>query len=286
MFRWQARIEPEPDRYGVDWAITDRGADHDDGGGADSDSTPFGGFNLATHVGDHPDRVEAHRAQLARELGLSQDRLRFMNQVHGARVVTVSAADDDDAGTAPTGDAMITAEPDLALVVLVADCTPILLADRTAGVAAAVHAGRPGLMAGVVDAAIAALQRRGATALEAVVGPSVCSRCYEVPPPMAAEVSSAHPTAAGVSWQGTPALDVAAAAVARLAAADIPLTWLPGCSRESADLYSYRRDGTTGRYAGVVRLRAPLGHPQSRHWPANQVSNGTVNDAARPGGSP
>jgi copper oxidase (laccase) domain-containing protein len=64
-------------------------------------------------------------------------------------------------------------------------------------------------------------------------------------------VSAASAT---VSWTGTPAIDVAAGVVDQLTALGIRVTWVPGCTRESPDLFSYRRDGTTRRFAGVVRL--------------------------------
>ena len=66
---------------------------------------------------------------------------------------------------------------------------------------------------------------------------------------------------ATVSWTGTPAIDVAAGVVAQLRAAGVSVTWVPGCSRERDDLYSYRRDAVTGRFAGVVTMteRAPTG---------------------------
>ena len=162
-----------------------------------------------------------------------------------------------ESGGAPAVDALVSDRTDEALVVLVADCVPLLLVDRTEGLVAAVHSGRPGLLAGVVPAALAALRDLGAERLEAVVGPSVCSRCYEVPAQMRDEAARSVPAAVGVSWTGTPAIDVAAGVVSQLADAGVPVRWLPGCTRERDDLYSYRRDVATGRFAGVVRLLPP-----------------------------
>ena len=108
-------------------------------------------------------------------------------------------------------------------------------------------------------AALQTLGELGARRLEAVVGPSVCPRCYEVPAQLRDEAAALTPAAAAVSWTGTPAIDVASAVVQQLADSDleVSLRWLPGCTRERDDLYSYRRDGTTGRFAGVVRLLPP-----------------------------
>ena len=110
------------------------------------------------------------------------------------------------------------------------------------------------MVQGVVPATVARLRELGATSIEAVVGPSVCPRCYEVPEAMRDEAAAVEPTSASVTWTGTPAIDVAAGVVAQLAREGIALRWLSGCTRERDDLYSYRRDGTTGRFAGVVRL--------------------------------
>ena len=141
---------------------------------------------------------------------------------------------------------------DLALAVLVADCVPVLLHDVRAGVVGAVHAGRPGMVAGIVGRAVTAMRDLGATSVSATVGPSVCGRCYEVPADMATRPRRRSPASAARSWTGTPAIDVAAGVVEQLAAADVAVQWVPGCTRESGDLYSYRRDGVTGRFAGVV----------------------------------
>lgn len=212
----------------------------------------FAGFNLGLHVGDDPAAVEVNRRQLADAFGVSRSHLLFLNQEHGANVVV--AGDDAPWQTAPVADAVVTTRSDVALVALVADCTAVLLADRVAGVVGAVHAGRPGLITGVVPAALAAMRDLGATSIEAAVGPSVCARCYEVPEAMRAEAAAVSPVSASVSWTGTPSIDIAAGVVDQLATAGVAVTWLPGCTRESEGLYSYRRSQTTGRFAGVVRL--------------------------------
>ncbi len=217
----------------------------------------YDSFNLADHVGDDPAAVADNRRLLAGHLGLGAERVVYMRQCHGARVEVVDGPRD----VPPECDAVVTCEPDLALVVLVADCVPVLLSDPVAGVVAVVHSGRPGLAAGIVPATLAELGRLGARDVEAVVGPSVCGRCYEVPAPLRDEISALVPESSTVSWSGTPALDVAAGVVAQLRSADVPLRWLPGCSREHADLYSHREmtaddpDAATGRFAGVIVRR-------------------------------
>lgn len=215
---------------------------------------PFAGLNLAEHVGDSSGHVSQNRARLADALGVEPSRLLFMDQCHGAEVAVAEGPWPD--GVAPSVDAVVSAEPALALAVLVADCTPVLLADAEAGVVAAVHAGRPGMVSGVIPAAVRTMRRLGARDIDAVVGPSVCGRCYEVPRDMREAAAAVTPEARTVSWTGTPAIDVAAGVVAQLRQEQVRVsTWVPGCTREEARLYSHRRDGPTGRTAGVVMLR-------------------------------
>jgi YfiH family protein len=230
----------------VHWGFTDRQ------GGVSAGE--FGSLNLGGHVGDDPDAVETNRTRVAEAMGVSRDRLLFLQQCHGNDVVVVDGPWGPSG--APRADGVVTATPGLALAALVADCTPVLLADPAAGVVAAVHAGRPGMTSRIVDAAVAHMQDLGAREISAVVGPSVCGRCYEVPARMRDEAAAVSPESATVSWQGTPAVDVAAGVVAQLHANSVAVQWVPGCAREDDRLYSYRRDGRTGRFAGVVALEA------------------------------
>lgn len=228
------------------WAITGRAAQRG--------AAPYTGLNLGSHVGDDPVQVAANRALLAAALGLPPQRLVIMDQVHGADVAVVDAP-----GPVGPADAMVTVEPDLALLVLVADCVPVLLVDSDGPGCGVVHAGRNGLAAGVVPAAVSALRALGARRLQAIVGPSVCGRCYEVPLELRETVAAGHPSARTMSWTGTPALDIAAAVVAELSGLDVPLTWLPGCTREDDRFYSHRRGAPTGRFAGLVRTAPRAG---------------------------
>lgn len=213
----------------------------------------YAGLNLGARVGDSPGHVTENRARLATSLGIDPGRLLFMDQCHGSDVAVAEGPWAD--GVPPAADALVTAVPGLALCVLVADCSPVLLADRERGVVAAVHAGRPGMVAGVVPAAVEAMRDIGAQDIEAVVGPSVCGRCYEVPIEMREAAAAVSRESRTVSWTGTPAIDVAAGVVAQLRDEKVSVTWVSGCTREDERLFSYRRDGQTGRTAGVVLLR-------------------------------
>ncbi|GAA3056150.1 peptidoglycan editing factor PgeF [Streptomyces roseofulvus] len=233
---------------GAHFAFTDRW------GGVSA--VPYEELNLGGAVGDDPAAVRANRARAAGELGLDPSLVVWMNQVHGAGVAVVDGPW-EGGESVPAVDAIVTTRRGLGLAVLTADCVPVLLADPVAGVVAAAHAGRPGMIAGVVPAAVAAMTGLGAEPgrIAARTGPAVCGRCYEVPEAMRAEVAAVEPAAyAETSW-GTPAVDVAAgvrAQLARLGVTDVEDAGV--CTLESADHYSYRRDRTTGRLAGYVWL--------------------------------
>ncbi|MFJ3902003.1 peptidoglycan editing factor PgeF [Streptomyces sp. NPDC090025] len=235
------------DTSGAHFAFTDRW------GGVSA--VPYDRLNLGGAVGDDPAAVLANRALAAGALGLDPAAVVWMNQVHGADVAEVEGPWASDG--IPSVDAIVTTRRGLALAVLTADCVPVLLADPVAGVAAAAHAGRPGMVAGVVPATVRAMVARGAdpARITARTGPAVCGRCYEVPAAMRAEVAAAEPDAyAETSW-GTPAVDVTAGVLAQLARLGVTDVSAAGvCTLESADHYSYRRDRTTGRLAGYVWL--------------------------------
>ena len=235
MFFWR------DDVAGLRRAFTDRS------GGVSA--PPYAGLNLGGHVGDAPEAVRENRTRVAVGMGVDPDRLVLMDQCHGAEVAVVTGRRDGPLAV----DGVVTTEPDLALGVLVADCTPVLLSDEGAGVIGAVHAGRPGMAGGIVGVAVSAMRDVGATSITAVVGPSVCGRCYEVPLAMREGAAAVSPESRAVTWTGTPAIDVASGVVAQLRAAGVEdVTWVAGCAREEPTLYSYRRDGTTGRFAGVI----------------------------------
>lgn len=179
-------------------------------------------------------------------------RLAAMRQVHGADVVVVT----DPADEPPVCDALVTARADVALCARVADCVPVVLADADAGIVGVAHAGRRGVVAGVVPATVAALEDLGAGRLRGWIGPHICGGCYEVPGELRAEVARSCPAAFGCTTWGTPSVDLGAAVAAQLADAGVEAVAVGGCTRESPDLFSYRRDGdAAGRFAGVVVWR-------------------------------
>lgn len=252
MFYWRDTV-PAPSgvdasrdaRHLVEVCFTDRSAQRGAG--------PYTGLNLARSVGDDLDDVLANRAALAAALRVDIERLMFMHCVHGNDVVEV---DGPWTGThLPKVDGIVSRTTDLALVVLVADCVPVLLHDIAAGVVGVVHAGRPGLLSRVVLRAVDRMRAVGANNVSAVVGPAVCGPCYEVPAELAEQAAHVAPSSVTRSRAGTPAIDIAAGVVEQLVTAGVAVQRVDGCTREDPDLYSYRRDRVTGRFAGVVILR-------------------------------
>jgi YfiH family protein len=175
-----------------------------------------------------------------------------MRQVHGADIALVDApvAPGDEP---PRADGLVTTRPGVPLLVRVADCVPVLLADPGRGVVAAVHAGRPGLVAGVLENAVERMHQLGAEHVVGWLGPHVCGACYEVPEPMRADVSATVPAAYATTSWGTPSLDLGAGACAQLHSLGVETVDASRCTREAEDLYSYRRQGRdAGRQAGLI----------------------------------
>ena len=221
-----------------------------------SSRPPYDSLNLGLSIGDDAAAVQANRAALAAACGLTAVDLTWMRQVHGRDVWYAAAGPATPPGPV---DAMFTDKPGQALCVLVADCAPVLLADARARMVGAAHAGREGLVAGVVPALVAAMTAAGASParMRAVIGPAICGGCYEVPAELQDRVAAIAPVAACSTAAGTCGLDIAAGLRAQLKAAGVGWIGTDGrCTRESPGLYSYRRDGRTGRFAGLVWLSA------------------------------
>ena len=221
--------------------------------------------NLSLLVGDGD--VAGVRDTALAVVGATADRAVFMQQVHGGGVAEVDSADAgagarDHATAVPGVDAIVTRDEDLALVVLVADCVPVILVDPGRSVAA-VHAGRGGVAANVVAAALGRMAGRPSQ-MVALIGPAIGGCCYEVPADMAARVGAAWPDAGSSTTWGTPSLDLPSAVVAQLRACGVgSIERLGGCTRCSGDVwFSHRAAGAGvaphGRQAGIV-VRASTG---------------------------
>lgn len=232
---------------GVAFRFTDRNGGHSE--------PPYSSLNLGAGVGDDPAVVAANREVAVAGCGDGRPGIAWMRQVHGREV---RYAGEQWPGREPEAcDAVYTDVRGQVLGVLVADCVPVLLADPDARLVGAAHAGREGMVAGVVPALVAAMAGAGARPdrMRAVIGPAICGGCYEVTAELRDRVSAEVPEANCATSAGTPGLDIAAGVRAQLRAVGLTTVEHDSrCTRESAELYSYRRDGVTGRFAGLVWL--------------------------------
>ena len=197
-------------------------------------------LNFGFHVGDDPAAVTSNR--------LTIPNAQFMNQVHGNDVVLVDHLMESD----PTCDAMITTKAGISLAVMVADCIPLLLLSREA--VAAVHVGRAGLINKVAIKTLHQMRTFGAIDVHAIIGPSICGRCYEVPFELQQDVIADHPRAFSTTHKGTPGLDLPAALIADLVSEGVSYEASTVCTMEDELYFSHRKQNPTGRFAGVVSL--------------------------------
>lgn len=250
---------PGPGRV-VGAAFTDR-----DGGVSDERVGPL---NLGRGDIDSLENL-VRNGELVRE-ALGVRTLVALDQVHGREVQLVDEAfltgwggrpwderswigSQADRPRLPRADAAVTALPDVALLVRVADCVPVLLADERVGVVGAAHAGRVGFDLGVLEATVAAMRELGAERLTAWIGPHVCGQCYEVPEQMAVEVDQRHPGVAATTSWGTPSLDLGAGCQRQLEELGVVVHRVDPCTLTDHNLHSHRRDGSSsGRMAGLV----------------------------------
>ncbi len=209
-------------------------------------AAPYSSKNLASHVGDNRDLVRENRELVEAEFGPTI----YMNQMHGDSVVVVEGIPTLE----PIADALVTEQPNIALAVLVADCIPLLLWDEAKTCAAAVHVGRQGLVNGITEKTIEIMQTMGASHIHALLGPSICGRCYEVGADIYQGVVAAFPDAESRTPKGSLALDLPRALHAQLQRLGVSVIASNKCTVEELDYYSYRRDGVTGRQVGVIRL--------------------------------
>jgi YfiH family protein len=226
--------------------------------GAWGDLRGEGGLNLGANCGDDLAHVRTNRARLAGHVGMP---VRWLHQVHGADVV-------EAVGVSPDGvraDAQLTCEKDLALGILVADCLPVLLADRAGRIVGAAHAGWRGLAAGVLENTVAGMRaRRPRADLVAWLGPCIGPDAFEVGPEVR-EAFVADDAQAAAHFRPGPLpakwfADLAALARRRLARAGVDTVAGSGrCTATDGEAFwSFRRDGACGRMAALVWLRSSV----------------------------
>jgi len=213
---------------------------------------PYDTFDLGRHEEDQS--VFTSNIEILRRL-VGCHVVAVCSQVHGSHVEEVDSSFCLE--TPPVADGLVTRNELVALTIRVADCVPVLLADPTARVIGAAHAGRVGLLGGVIQATVAAMRASGACEIRAWMGPHICVGCYEVSPEMAHDAWEALPATQGISKTGTTAIDLGAGTQAILDHEGVSSTRCDRCTSCQLEFFSHRSDrGKTGRQAGVIWLSA------------------------------
>jgi YfiH family protein len=207
-------------------------------------SPPYLSFNLGQHVADDPKVVAKNRHSLLSEF--SVDSIFYMDQVHGIDIFEVTS----ETKATPIADAIFTREKNVALAVQVADCIPLLLASSS--MVAAVHVGRKGLAGGIIEKVLDLFHEASDIQVKADIGPAICGNCYEVDLETYESVIALVPETATSSQRHH--LDLINGAKSILNRNGVAVRDWGICTKENQNYFSYRRDGVTGRQAGVIAL--------------------------------
>jgi YfiH family protein len=218
-------------------------------------TAPYDSLNVGVHVGDDPAAVAENRRRIRAQLQLPEEPA-WLEQVHGSEVLDL-----DEPRQAPTvglavADAVLTRRAGRVCAVQVADCLPVLLADRDGSAVAAAHAGWRGLAAGVLEGTVNKLAIEPER-LIAWLGPAIGPKHFEVGEEVRRAFLAHDAGAAGAFAANTRArwqCDLAGLARRRLAALGVAAVF-GGDSCTYADagsFFSYRRDGCCGRMAALI----------------------------------
>ncbi|MBE0514653.1 peptidoglycan editing factor PgeF [Sulfurimonas sp.] len=215
--------------------------------------------NLAFHVGDGEINVQKNHELLATELGYEKKSLVHMRQIHSDIVHVVT---NEDFKTPPTCDALVTNKLNTPLMVMVADCSPILFYDDKKRVIAAAHAGRAGAFQNIVKNVIEKMQTEfgsDAKDIYVSVGASIGVCCYEVGGEIYEETKEKGLEYAMQKREGRFYLDVGKILQKQLLSCGIKkenIEFSNECSCCNTQRYfSYRAEAKTGRFAGVIQLK-------------------------------
>ena len=214
---------------------------------------PYSSLNLAFHVGDKRDDVIKNHKILANFLDYDFKKLVFMNQIHSNIVVVV----DDDFFSIPSCDALVTNKKDTPLMIMSADCTPVLFYDEKQEVISVAHVGRAGAFGDIISNVINIMIDKfesNPKDIKVAIGPSIKSCCYEV---SQKEIDEAKNLGYSFACSGM-FLDINAIISNQLEKNGIDsenIDIIDVCTKCSSDkFFSYRDEKTTGRNAGVIVL--------------------------------
>lgn len=219
------------------------------------------GNNLAYHVNDTKADVDRNQNELASHLGYSFEQLVHMNQVHGDRIITINTPHATD--QIPVCDALITKQKNRPLMVMVADCIPVLIYDPVQEVIAAIHAGRAGIFSEIIPKSIETMQKEYGTKVKdllVVLGPSIHQCCYEVGEEIRDQAINSGYEYAIRSDKDKYYLDLISIAHKQLEACGAEKkhieesSYCTACNTEM--FYSYRAEqNSCGRFAGIIMLK-------------------------------
>ena len=219
----------------------------------DAKDEAFRGFNLALHVGDEAARVQQHRMQLLTDFAaFGVDKISWLNQTHSTDVHTINS---ELMLSARTGDGLVTQTQGHALMMMTADCLPVVLGNADATEVANLHAGWKGLAQGIVENTIAHMQTQPTWAW---LGAAISQTHFEIGAEVKRAFCEKYPTLEGAFVEGKAADKFYADlyAIARYILAEHGITQIYGgdqCSyAQQAQYYSYRRAAKTGRMATFV----------------------------------
>lgn len=223
--------------------------------------TSIYGNNLAYHVNDDETDVKNNHKRLANNLHYSQNNLVHMSQVHGDKIVIIDKEFTHQ--NIPICDALITKEKETPLMVMVADCVPILLYDPVEKVIAVIHAGRAGVFSRIVPKTIQKMQKELSCNTKNIlisIGPCIHQDCYEVGKEIVQESKEYSYNYAIKEEKGRYYLDLLSIIYKQLNDLNIMdknLETLPYCTACNTDkFYSYRAEqNSCGRFAGVIMLK-------------------------------
>lgn len=221
---------------------------------------PYNSLNLAFHVDDNPWHVGSNHELLAKRLDYNKEKVVHMKQVHSDIVHIVN--EDDNFHMPRECDALLTNKTDTPLMVMVADCSPILFYDDVQKVIAVAHAGRQGAFKNIVKNVIDSMACGFNSKVEDIyisVGASIGSCCYEVGSEIYNEAKALGLKYAFNMKKNNHYLDIRKILKTQLLACGIKKQNLEisnECSCCKNDRYfSYRADGVTGRFCGVILLK-------------------------------
>jgi YfiH family protein len=223
----------------------------------------YAGLNCGLGSTDQTDIVAINRARVAKAMNVDHGQLCSLHQMHSNDVVRVTGP---QTGDAPRADALVTDQPGLALVILTADCQPVLFADKSAGVIGAAHAGWRGAVDGILERTIEEMVGLGAKRenITAIIGPSISQSAYEVGPEFLDDFIAADPDNARFFTNGQNdryMFDLPSFGLHRLRSAGVGhAEWTRHCTyADPARFYSYRRsvhkkEADYGRLLSTIRL--------------------------------